>query len=331
MEFGRIQWSRTFFKTHYERRSFGQWLVNFNRIWIIHVPVYWFYMAYNSQKIYDGNHFTPMRWSVTALGGGVTTVLMISATIVEFFCIPITRDNTSYLARRLVFLLIALALTVGPTIYVATKGIQTQDQRIPLLLGIVQFFIAVAITLIFAAVPSSRMFGDRVSGKFRKYFARRTFTANYPSMTVKQRLSSFILWFLVLGCKFAGSYFFLTLSFRQSVDATVGLKVNGCRDKHFGDGLCANQVIFTLTMMYIMGLVLFFLDTFLWWVVWSTIFSVARSFYLGLSTRVSLRAIYSLLPTRIYSQFLATSCPDVEHESKVSVFLVARRYLVTDL
>jgi 1,3-beta-glucan synthase len=37
--------------------------------------------------------------------------------------------------------------------------------------------------------------------------------------------------------------------------------VRSCNDKYFGDALCTNQVAFTLTIMYPMDLVLFFLDT----------------------------------------------------------------------
>ena len=40
MKFVRIQWGRVFFKTYYEKRSFGHRLVNFNRILVIHIAVY---------------------------------------------------------------------------------------------------------------------------------------------------------------------------------------------------------------------------------------------------------------------------------------------------
>ena len=53
MKFDRIDWNRVFFKTYYEKRSFGHLLVNFNRIWVIHIAMYFFYVAYNSPwKIY---------------------------------------------------------------------------------------------------------------------------------------------------------------------------------------------------------------------------------------------------------------------------------------
>ena len=317
MKFDRIQWGRAFFKTYYEKRSFGHWLVNFNRIWVIHVGVYWFYTAYNSPKIYNGARSTPMRWSATALGGAVATLIMIAATIAEFSYIPTTWNNTSHLTRRLLFLLVTLALTAGPTIYIAIAESQTPNQTVPLILGIVQFFISVVATLIFAIMPSGRMFGDRVAGKSRKYLASQTFTATYPSMTTSQRLSSLFLWSLVFGCKFTESYFFLTLSFRQSIEAMVGMKVKACNDKYFGDALCMNQVAFTLTIMYLMDLVLFFLDTFLWWIIWNVVFSITRSFYLGLSIWTPWREIYTRLPKRIYSKLLATSDLEIKYKPKV--------------
>ena len=53
MKFDRIDWNRVFFKTYYEKRSFGHLLVNFNRIWVIHISIYWYYTAYNSPAVYN--------------------------------------------------------------------------------------------------------------------------------------------------------------------------------------------------------------------------------------------------------------------------------------
>ena len=44
----------------------------------------------------------------------------------------------------------------------------------------------------------------------------------------------------------------------------VGMRVQNCRDKLFGSSLCTYHANFTLALMFIMDLVLFFLDTFLW-------------------------------------------------------------------
>ncbi|KAJ7121002.1 glycosyltransferase family 48 protein [Mycena epipterygia] len=319
--FDRIDWNRAFFKTYYEKRSVGHLLVNFNRVWVIHISIYFFYTAYNSPSIYtiNGKNVPAMQWSAVALGGGVATLIMILATIAEFSYIPTTWNNTSHLTRRLLFLTVILALTCGPTFYVAIVVSQGTDGTVTRIIAMVQFFVSVAVTLLFAIVPSGRMFGDRVAGKSRKYLASQTFTASYPSLPRAPRAASFFLWFLVFGCKFVESYFYLTLSFRDPIAAMVGMKIQGCNDKYFGNNLCRNQVAFTLAIMYIMDLVLFFLDTFLWYVIWNTVFSIGRSFSLGLSIWTPWADIYQRLPKRIYAKLLATADMETKYKPKVLV------------
>ncbi|KAJ6515163.1 hypothetical protein C8R47DRAFT_961745 [Mycena vitilis] len=101
MQFDRIDWNRAFFKTYYEKRSFGHLLVNFNRIWIIHISMYFFYTAYNSPAVYaiDGKLIAAVQWSAVALGGAVATLIMIFATLAEFSYIPTTWNNTASEAK----------------------------------------------------------------------------------------------------------------------------------------------------------------------------------------------------------------------------------------
>ena len=228
MKFDRIDWNRAFFKTYYEKRSVFYLLVNFNRIWVIHISLYWYYTAYNSLTIYtqsgEQNLMAAMTWSAVALGGAVSTVIIFLATLAEFSYMPTTWNNTSHLTRRLLFLFITLALTAGPTFYVAITDTPGGSSTLPLIIGIVQFFISVVATLLFSILPSGRMFGDRVAGKSQKYLARQTFTANYHSLTKSRRLGSILLWALIFGCKFTESYF-LTHSFRDPIRVMVGMKI----------------------------------------------------------------------------------------------------------
>ncbi|KAG7451544.1 1,3-beta-glucan synthase [Guyanagaster necrorhizus] len=321
MKFDRIDWNRAFFKTYYERRSFGHLLVNFNRVWVIHISLYYFYTAYNSPTVYqvNGNDVPALQWSATALGGAVATVIMILATLTEFSYIPTTWNNTSHLTRRLLFLLVTLALTCGPTFYIAIAENNGSGGQLSLILGIVQFFISVVATLLFAIMPSGRMFGDRVAGKSRKYLASQTFTASYPTLDTAPRIASLLLWLLIFSCKFVESYFFLTLSFRDPIRVMVGMKIQGCNDRLWGNALCTNHAAFTLTIMYIMDLALFFLDTFLWYIIWNTVFSIGRSFSLGLSIWTPWKDIYTRLPKRIYAKLLATNDMEVKYKPKVLV------------
>jgi len=334
MRFDRIDWNRAFFKTYYEKRSFGHMLVNFHRIWVIHIAFFWCYTAYNAPTIYQPKrgHSAALTWSVTALGGAVATIIMILATLAEFSYIPTTWNNTSHLTRRLLFLLVTLALTAGPTFYIAIVENQPDGGgSLALILGIAQFFISAFAILLFGIMPSGRMFGDRVASKSRKYLASQTFTASYPMLNSQARLGSVFLWILIFGCKFTESYFFLTLAFRDPIRAMAGMKIQNCREKLFGDSLCTNHAIFTLTIMFIMDLVLFFLDTFLWYIIWNTVYSIARSFMLGLSIWTPWRDIYARLPKRIYSKILATADLEVRYKPKVCYVITCRRQLNSPL
>ncbi|KAJ7242038.1 1,3-beta-glucan synthase [Mycena rebaudengoi] len=322
MRFDRIDWNRAFFKTYYEKRSFGHLLVNFNRIWVIHIAVFFFYTAYNSGVLYRIRDVDSeaMTWSTVALGGAVATLIMILATVAEFSYIPTTWNNTSHLSRRLLFLVVILAITGGPTFYVAiAESAPGGGGMVARIVGMVQFIISAIVTLIFAIVPSGRMFGDRVASKSRKYLASQTFTASYPSLPTANRIASITLWLLVFTCKFVESYFYLTLSFRDPIQVMVPMKIQKCRDKFFGDALCRNQVAFTLVIMYIMDLTLFFLDTFLWYVIWNTVGSIARSFKLGLSIWTPWKDIYQRLPKRMYAKLLATRDMEAKYKPKVLV------------
>lgn len=325
MVFDRIDWKRAFFKTYYEKRTFGHLIVNFNRIWIIHIGMFWFYTAFNSQAVYStgGEASAAMTWSAVALGGAVTTIIMIIATLAEFTYIPTTWNNTSHLTRRLVFLLVTLGLTFGPTVYIAIAESNGNGGQLPLILGIVQFFIAIVAFILFATMPSGRMFGDRVAGKSRKYLASQTFTASYPTLDTKPRLASIALWTLVFGCKLVESYFFLTQAFANPVQVMVGMKITRCNDAIFGNALCSNHAAFTLAIMFIMDLVLFFLDTFLWYIIWNSTLSIGRSFFLGLSIWTPWQDIFLRLPKRIYAKLLATQDMEVKYKPKVRLSFLA--------
>ncbi|KAF9005639.1 1,3-beta-glucan synthase [Cyathus striatus] len=323
MKLSQIDWNRVFFKTYFEKRSTAHLLVNFNRIWILHISMFWYYTAFNSPKVYaprnKASPSAPMTWSAVALGGAVSTLIMISATIAEFSYIPTTWNNASHLTTRLIFLLVILALTAGPTFYIAIVDNRTDQSQIPLIIGIVQFFISVCATAAFGLIPSGRMFGDRVAGKSRKYMASQTFTASYPALPRSARMASIALWVIIFSCKFVESYFFLASSFSSPVAVMARTKVQNCSDRFFGTALCSNQVPFTLTIMYIMDVVLFFLDTYLWYIIWIVVFSIGRSFALGLSIWTPWKDVFTRLPKRIYAKMLATAEMEVKYKPKVLV------------
>ncbi|GJN87989.1 hypothetical protein Rhopal_000944-T1 [Rhodotorula paludigena] len=320
MKFDKIEWHKAFFKTYFERRSFGHLLVNFNRIWVLHISIYWMYTSYNSPQIYtredELNPPAALRWSVVALGGAVASVIQLAATLFEYSYVPTTWNNTSHLLRRMVALLICLGIMIGPTVWIAAAR---PTSNAALIVGIVQFVVAVILVVTFSVVPSGRLFGDRVTGKSRKYLASQTFTASYPKLSIAQRIASIGLWVLIFGCKLTESYFFLTLSFENPVRVMTGLRDTTCNDSLFGSALCRYQPAFTLAIMFCMDLCLFFLDTFLWYVIWNTVYSITRSFSIGVSIWTPWKDIFERLPKRIYAKILATSDMEIKYKPKVLV------------
>ncbi|KAI9852541.1 MAG: 1,3-beta-D-glucan synthase [Thelocarpon superellum] len=322
-----VVWKKVFFKTYKETRSWFHMLVNFNRIWVIHVTMFWFYTAFNSPTLYTKNYqqqlnnqpTAPARWSAVALGGTVASLIMIFASIVEWAYVPRRWAGAQHLTKRLFFLLGIFAVNIGPSVYIfGVSG--AQDGQIGLTLGIVQFFVALATFFFFSIMPIGGLFGSYMTKKSRQYVASQTFTASYPRLQGNDMWMSFGLWTLVFLGKFVESYFFLTLTFRDPIRVLSTMVIRECvGDAIVGPKLCHYQPRILLGLMFFTDLILFFLDSYLWYVIWNTIFSVARSFYLGVSIWTPWRNIFSRLPKRIYSKILATTDMEIKYKPKVLI------------
>ena len=320
-----VLWKKVFFKTYKETRSWLHMVVNFNRIWVIHVGAYWFYTSYNSYTLYTKNYQQQLnnqppaaaQFSAVGLGGTVVAIIMLFATICEWAYVPRRWAGAQHLTRRLFFLLGVFVINIAPAVYVF--GI-SQTGPIAKILGIVQFIIALVTFFFFSVMPIGGLFGSYLTGKSRQYVASQTFTASYPRLHGNDMWMSYGLWILVFGAKLAESYQYLTLSIRDPIRILSTMKVSHC----YGDGmigsiLCYQQPKILLILMYITDLTLFFLDTYLWYIILNTLFSVARSFYLGVSIWTPWRNIFSRLPKRIYSKVLATTDMEIKYKPKVLI------------
>lgn len=326
-----VNWNKVFFKTYKETRSWFHLVVNFNRIWVIHLGAYWFYTAFNSPTLYTADYQQrinnpPNRaatWSAVGLGGTVVSVIMLFASIAEWAYVPRKWAGAQHLTKRLLFLILVFIINIAPSIYIfGVAGGQTSQAG--LALGIVQFLIALVTFFFFSVMPLGGLFGSYLTKNTRKYVASQTFTASYPRLSGNDMYMSYGLWVCVFGPKLAESYFFLTLSLRDPIRILSTMKIRHCMgDAIFGvataDVLCKIQPKVLLGLMYFTDLILFFLDTFLWYIVMNAIFSVARSFYLGVSIWTPWRNIFSRLPKRIYSKVLATADMEIKYKPKVLI------------
>jgi 1,3-beta-glucan synthase len=51
MKLDKVDWSKAFFKTYLEKRSAVHLLVNFNRIWVLHISTFWFYTSVSALPV----------------------------------------------------------------------------------------------------------------------------------------------------------------------------------------------------------------------------------------------------------------------------------------
>ncbi|KAL9603654.1 MAG: hypothetical protein Q9219_000973 [cf. Caloplaca sp. 3 TL-2023] len=321
-----VAWKKVFFKTYKETRSWFHMFVNFNRVWVIHVTVFWFYTAFNSPTFYTP-HFQQQlgtkpkpaaQWSAVALGGTVASVLMLIASIAEWAYVPRRWAGAQHLTKRLFFILGIFVLNIAPSVYIF--GISGGQGKIGKILGVVQFLVALATFFFFSIMPLGGLFGSYLKKNSRQFVASQTFTASWPRLRGNDMWMSYGLWVLVFLAKFVESYFFLTLSLRDPIAILSEMRIRNCQgDKIIGTVLCKQQPRILLGIMMLTDLCLFFLDTYLWYIIWNTVFSVARSFYLGVSIWTPWRNIFSRLPKRIYSKVLATTDMEIKYKPKVLI------------
>lgn len=329
-----VNWKKVFFKTYKETRSWFHLLVNFNRIWIIHITMFWFYTAYNSQTLItpdyeqEANNPPPRgaAWSIIGFGGSIAALIQILATLAEWAYVPRRWAGAQHLTKRLLFLILILVINVGPGVYVFMPEkdeeayIKKQNTQIAYILGIVQFFIAVATYLFFSIMPLGGLFGSYLTKNSRRYVASQTFTASYPRLRGNDMAMSFGIWLVVFGAKFGESYIYLTISIKDPIRYLDIMSVDSCLgDELIGNTLCKLQPQITLGIMLFTDMIFFFLDTFLWYVLLNTVFSIARSFYLGSSIMTPWRNVFSRMPKRIYSKILATTDMEIKYKPKVLI------------
>ncbi|KAI1099843.1 glycosyltransferase family 48 protein [Jackrogersella minutella] len=323
-----VNWKKCFFKTYKETRSWFHMVVNFNRIWVIHLTMFWFYTAHNVPTLLVGKAYEQQvnqqppastQWSIVGAGGAIAALIQIIATCAEWAYVPRRWAGAQHLSKRLIFLIVVFAVNLGPSVFVFGFP-EYQEQTPALALGIAQFFIALITFIFFAVMPLGGLFGSYLTKNSRRYVASQTFTASWPHLKGNDRALSYFLWTAVFGAKFGESYVYLTLSLRDPIRYLQIMNVESCLgDAQIGPILCRYQPTIVMVMMTLTDLVLFFLDSYMWYVLLNTVFSIARSFYLGSSIWTPWRNIFSRLPKRIYSKILATTDMEIKYKPKVLI------------
>ncbi|ORZ12773.1 1,3-beta-glucan synthase component-domain-containing protein [Absidia repens] len=297
-----VDWSSAFRKTFYESRSWLHLFTNFSRFWVLHIATFWYYMTANMGFLFtDEEKYTlPVKISIVALGGLVAILLVMASTMTEFHYLPLASHIAKILMTRLCFLAFFAAAHVGASFYVLYID---SDSLISLIVSSCQLGLGAVLAIVLAIVPSSRLF------RFRSqlHLATQAFTAHFPSMSKNDRFLSILMWLCIFVCKFLETYFFQALSFRDAISAMVTMKMDTCRrDPLFRSWMCNVIHVVASMLMFSVELVLFFLDTYLWYVIWNTVFSVSQAMQMGISIMTSWRTMFARLPGNIYTKITAT-------------------------
>lgn len=327
LRLGEVEWQNVFFKTYKEIRTWLHFITNFNRIWVIHIVVYWMYTSYNSPTLYTQNYVQTLnnsptmssKWAAPAIGGSIASFIQILATVFEWMFVPREWAGAQHLTRRLLFLLLIFFVNLAPVVYVFYWAGLLAISKSAQIVSVVGFFIAIATLVFFAIMPLGGLFTPYLNKRSRKFLASQMFTANFYKLKGLDMWMSYLLWVMVFAAKFSESYFFLILSLRDPIRnlSILTMRCNG--DYWFGDVLCKQQAKITLGLMIAVDMLLFFLDTYMWYIVCNCVFSIGRSFYLGISILTPWRNIFTRLPKRIYSKILATTEMEIKYKPKVLI------------
>lgn len=310
-----IAWKKVFIKTFKERRTWTHVLVNFNRIWIIHISVFWLYTIFNSPTLYTQNYkleldnqpTVQMTLALMSLAGGFASLICIICTFLELSFVPREYSGAEPFIKRLFLLIVTLFVNVGPTIYLLVFHPLDYQNTYLIVLTSIQLVFSLLTVIYLSIVPLGHLFGNAGDTNSRRFLANKTFLASFYELRGTDKSASYGLWSAIFILKFCESYYYLTLSLRDPVRELSTLKLSRCPgDVWLGSWLCTKQSVFVLILVYVTDLVLFFLDTYLWYIVWNTTFSVCRSFYIGVSIWTPWKNIFTRLPKRIYSKIVST-------------------------
>lgn len=304
-----VHWDLAFQKTYREARSWMHLLVNFGRIWICHTSMFWYFtvlncpVLYTSHYDYRQNNQPPahIKWSVFAAGGAIGPLINLVSTLWEVFFVPMSWPGSGAIWSRSVLLLSSLGATAGVPAYILTQYSHSkeEDGLHPVLTVIV--VLSIVSTTVFSIMPLKSLSFNIPTGKSAETLCSTYFSASFPALSPLNRLISCALWACIFLCKMMESFFFLSVSLRVPVIAVLSSELNQCLDDSFLGGLiCRQQTKVTLTAMLMLEFTLFYLDTYLWYICFSTLFSVVRMIYLGQALWTPLRSIYFQLPVAIY-------------------------------
>lgn len=324
----RIVWKKVFIKTFKEFRSWSHILTNFNRIWIIHICLFWYYTSYNAPTLYtfrynpasDNQPTIQARLTVMSLASVIACLICIWSTVLEWYFIPRKYPGAEPITQRFYMLLLLLVTSISPSIYYLGFTPLNYTNTLGMVITTAQFIVSIISVLYLAFIPLGNLFQPIITDS-RSFLPNKLFILNFHQLRGSEQATSIGIWLWVFLCKCVESYFFLTLSVKDPIRELSVLKMSRCAgDIWLSNLLCQVHPAIVLALIILTDTVLFFLDTYLWYIVCNTTFSVFRSFYIGISIWTPWRNIFSRLPKRIFAKIISNA----NDETVNSKFLVSQ-------
>lgn len=308
--FKHVLWNKAFVKTYRETRTWLHIFVNFNRVIIIHLAVFWYYVSFHSYPIYtpgysvgyDNKPPILVRLSITSLAGALAVLISVVGCISEIRFAPRRWKASQPVAKRLVCLTVLFFANIFPSFILYFFDLTDDTDKSGFLLGLSQFLLSIFTVFYLSVTPPVRVFGSKLE-EFADD-AIKSFTADFYELSGRDKLASIGLWVLIFVSKFVESYFFLTIPLRNPIRELTVMQTQCIGDYWLREASCKHQPKIVLCLILISQFVLFYLDTYLWYVIWNTLFSVSKCFYIGLSIWTPWRNMFARLPKRIYTKLV---------------------------
>lgn len=306
-----IDWGNSFNKTYLEKRSWVHLVVNFNRIWVIHLSVFWYFVSLNSPSLYTKNYNIALdsspapqvRLAVISFGGVIACVVCLLGLFGEWLFLPRKSLSGAQLGSRISLVILLLLVNGLPIAFIAVFKGWNVYSRIGTVVGICLLVVSIATTIYLSIVPPSRLFSLILKRRLADYMKSRLFTSNFAVVTTKSRLFSSILWISVFIAKLSESYFFLALSMKDPLRILTTMDLNRCvGDVWLKKLVCKNFALFTGVFLVSTNFVLFFLDAYLWYIICNCVFSAILSYSQGTSIFKPWKNKFGKLPERILTK-----------------------------
>lgn len=320
-----VDWSRSLHKTYLEKRSWVHLLVNFNRVWIIHLALFWYYISLNSPTLYTRNYVQTLdnapapqvQLAVIAFGGALACLVCLCGLFGEWLYVPKKSACGVNLALRAVLVALCLALNTAPGVYILIfKGWDVYS-HMGCVVGTCLLIFSVATTVYLSIVPSYDLFSFCLRRNAHT-MRTRLFTANFASVSLRSTLLSHVLWVSVFTAKLTESYFFLALSMKDPLSILITMDLSRCRgDVWLKQLLCKNFALVSAFLLVVTNFTLFFLDAYLWYIICNCVFSGVLSYSQGTSIFKPWKSKFGKLPDRILTKIYLNGSAD-ENEFAVS-------------